>query len=312
MLGLQSQEKIKYCCGIIRNFLNYVVHHGVCPEYTQDLMKARIICDKAEKELWALRKAGRLLPNSFNTACSVLYGGYFKGMYILPDNAWAPTPGMREEFGQHTFGMPDKEALLIIETAIALIGNEEMFRGIANNQIRVIKEERRFFQITEIVRADEKVKASFAAATDIHGNAGGMKPLGIMRVQYQENPNSEDEDCSDDGMDSDIKDGEAEFWVEDDALEECFVGLKMEARVHETNVGLNYFDTVNGLYCSFYTVLPNEAMEKWREPTLCARGPPTVDNPNARPDAEGPEGDDDDEDERSELGAAEATVEKIQ
>lgn len=304
VLGLNSRENIKTCCGVIRNFLNYVVHHGVCPEYTQDLMRAKIICDKAEKELWVISGVGRLLPGSFNTACSVLYGGYYKHMYIPPDSPWAANLDTIEMFGPHVLGMPKKEALHILKTAIALIGNETMYRGVASNTIRVIKQERRFFEITEIVRTDDKVEASFAAAKDIHGEPGGMKSIGVMRVKYCENPEPEDEDCSDDGLDNGIMEGEDEFWLEDFVLSECLVGLKMDALVYETNVGLKYFDTLEGIYCSFHTVLPNESMELWREPSICSRGPPTVDNPNAVADAEAGEDDDDEPPELAPTGHA--------
>lgn len=287
-LGLTTKGKIATCCGVIRNFINYVLLHGVCPEYTQELMNSRMICDKAEEELWTIQVLGDLFPGSFNIACSTLYGGYFKGMHIGEERLFGPS---REELGErapYVLGMPDNEAERMVKTAIALMGNEEMSKAASAGTIHVVNEETRSFEVVEIIRADPKVKDAYAGAKDINNKPGGMKPLGIMRVKPFDNPDCDEEDCSEDGNEPEITDAVEEFWVEDYILEQCFIGLKMKARVHELNIGLKYFDTINALYCSFFTILPNEKMESYREPTLSTRSGPTVDNPGIQEE----EGDD--------------------
>lgn len=297
LLGAVTKLQIATCCGVIRNFLNYVLVHGVCPEYTQEVMNARILCDKAEKEMWAIRQVGRLLPGSFNIACSTLFGGCFKGMYVAEGSPWGPTKAEIAEFGPHFAGMPQNEAERMVKTAIALMGSEEMSKAAASGTIYVVKEETRSFEIVEIIRADPKAKDAYAAVKDTNNNPGGMKPLGIMRVQHFENPDCDEEDCSDDGTEPNVTYDNEEFWIEDDILELCFIGMKMKTAVHELNIGLKYFDATNGLYCSFLTILPNEKMDSWKEPTLNTRGPPTVENPEIPDEVEDfPEGDDDEAD----------------
>lgn len=56
------------------------------------------------------------------------------------------------------------------------------------------------------------------------------------------------------------------LWLEDDILKLLFVGMKMEMTLHELNIGVTYFDTMGGPYCSFYMSLENEKMVDWKEP----------------------------------------------
>ena len=53
----------------------------------------------------------------------------------------------------------------------------------------------------------------------------------------------------------------------------------MTKKVHRTSFGVEYFDSVQAVYCSFYTLLPNEEMIGWRElgPPLPYRKPMTSD-----------------------------------
>lgn len=271
---------------MIRNFLNYILLHGVCPEYTQQLMCSRIICDKAEKELWAIHQLNYLLPDSFNMACSTIYGGHFKNKYLPVGDPWRPADRDIAEFGIQILGMEDKEAQRIFKTAISLIGTEEMFRAVVADTIYVAKKENVCLEMVEIIRADPKVQHAFSQVKDFNGKLGGMKALGKLILKQVDDPVPYNEDCSDDGIDEPISsdsnfnsNSTYEFWIEDNILKECIVGMKMRAVVHELNIGLKYFDEIHGVFCSFHTVLPQERMDLWKEPVLNTRGPPTVDNP---------------------------------
>lgn len=57
----------------VKNFLNYVQHHDVCPEYEDDLKKAIDICKRAQDELDNIATAGQDFPGDFNRACRVLF-----------------------------------------------------------------------------------------------------------------------------------------------------------------------------------------------------------------------------------------------
>lgn len=42
--------------------------------------------------------------------------------------------------------------------------------------------------------------------------------------------------------------------------------MKLLVTVRQLSFGISYFDVVNGVYCSFYDVLPNSLMDNWVEP----------------------------------------------
>jgi hypothetical protein len=115
-------------------------------------------------------------------------------------------------------------------------------------------------------------------------------------------PNFDAEDCTDEEDNlSEISspDKLTAFWVEDEILQHVFLGMKMELRGHELNIGLCYFDTLGGPYCSFFQVMENEKMVDWKEPGMSkvasfinpdaklsdlvpnTRPAPSVDDPNA-------------------------------
>lgn len=88
-----------------------------------------------------------------------------------------------------------------------------------------------------------------------------------------EGPNLDEEDFTDDESEGEIRgftDSEEEvqsFWMEDTILQHLYVGLRVEVAVKELNIGVKFFDRVLGLYCSYYTTLPNEkVIEFWKEP----------------------------------------------
>lgn len=61
----------------IKNFLNYLLYHDVCPEYKENINAARVSCDIATKQLWDNHRFVANGPGDFNKACSMLFGGYY-------------------------------------------------------------------------------------------------------------------------------------------------------------------------------------------------------------------------------------------
>lgn len=129
---LYTENEVKQICSVIRNFLSYVLHHGVCPEYTDDVMAARKICDLAEKELWAIKQLQYLLPGDFNTAASVLFGGSYKGIRF--DNSW-------EQNTEPTFALDDEEAKLIFNAVIAMSGSDELYLKVKEGNTTIVNTE---------------------------------------------------------------------------------------------------------------------------------------------------------------------------
>lgn len=269
MFSIDHEKEIKLYSHVIRNFLNYVLHHHVCPEYTEDLMAARKVCDLAEKELWAIRQLQSKLPGDFNVASSTLHGGRYKE-YRLRAQAWAMDDSDSQDYASLNRGFTDAEAERIFKTAIAFAGDDELFLKAMKPDIHIAKTARKFFEVVEVERPSLNTIAQYASVKNLKGEMGYIKALGVVRFKAWEGPGFEPEDFTDDEDAGAEVEGEnatlESFWLEDDILELFFIGLKLEVEVNELNTGIKFFDTVLGLYCSFHTYLPNEKMIYWKEP----------------------------------------------
>jgi hypothetical protein len=268
MFGAENQKDIQLYSHIVRNFLNYILQHCVCPEYTKDVMAARLICDKAEKELWSIRQLRRAFPGDFNMAASTLYGGRFQGLHIS-SAPWAQDDENFEDFVEAQHGLSVPEAERIFKTAIALAGNEDMFDGAMGGEVQIVKTETKAYEVVEVIQPSQETKEEYVEVKIVDGEAGYIKPLGVLRLKHWEGPGLDEEDFTDDegeGIKSETDEVIESFWLESEVLDLCFLGMKVELTVHELNIGIRFFDTIVGLYCSFHTVLPNEKMVYWKEP----------------------------------------------
>ena len=254
---------------MIKNFLNYVLAHAVCPEYTETVLAARNVCDVAEKELLAINYLRGGLPGDFSIAASTLFGGRYQGLRFANEQ-WGAIDPLANIYGPFNQGFDESEAQKIFKTAIALSGTDEMFRVVMNEDVKIIATKKKFLEVIKIELPDPKTVAEYGSVTRAEGRSGYYRPLGRLLVKAWDGPGYEEEDMTDD-EDSDSKTsnvGAIEiFWLEHDILKHCFHGLKFEALFHELNIGIKFLDDVSGLYCSFFIFLPNEKMIGWKEPS---------------------------------------------
>jgi hypothetical protein len=266
---------VKYNVNIIRNFLNYLLHHDVCPEYKDQINAARAICDKAQTELWSVAELLPLLPGDFNMACSVIFGGMYQGLYAEKQQ-WME--GLDLEFNA---GMSPEQARKTFKMALAANANDGMFdkyrKQLEEKACKVMSTEETGLEVTEILLPHQEARALYAQR-----QCAGLKTIGKMKARTWLPPVTEDEDLTEEeeaalaGTTPVIKD--YEFWIEEDLLHKCFVGMKFEAKVTHLSFGVSYFDAIAGVHCSFYQMLPNKLMEGWRQPEkewlpYKARGP---------------------------------------
>ncbi|KAI9801745.1 MAG: hypothetical protein M1825_003117 [Sarcosagium campestre] len=260
-LDITNPEKVKTITNIVTNFLNYVLYHNVCPEYEGQVYAAREICKKAEVELVKIDQVTRLLPGKFNAACSTLYGGFYKDLYSSDHEV------MEDD---EIVGMSDKEAEVAIKTALAALGTEPQIDMVEKGtKIQVVSKEEIFFEVTEITLPDEETKQFYDGQL-----LGKFKPLGRMQAKLWANPYAPPVDMSDDeeSPESIPKEKVYEFWLEEDILLACFLGMKVQAVVRETNIGIQYFDLATQVNCSFFMNVENELMTGWKEPKALKRG----------------------------------------
>ncbi|EGE81665.2 hypothetical protein, variant [Blastomyces dermatitidis ER-3] len=259
-IGLETEALVDMATGTIRNFLNYILLHDVCPEYTENILAARAVCDTAKVELWKAQQTNCWAPGHFNMACSTLFGGYFYGFYT-GGQEWSNEVGAE--------GMEDSVARKVVKFALAGAGSYEQavrFRDLANsNELKATCVDENGFEVTAIAPVDGNVRDFYKQ------HAPDLQPIGKLRAKPWRNPGLSEEDlppgqvCGTEPSSPSVAD-EYEFFVDESMLQFCFVGMKVDTTVWELNCGLHYFDNVMAIYCSFYTILLNESMIGWKEP----------------------------------------------
>ena len=273
---LSSRDSILYCVNIVRNFLNYILHHDVCPEYVDQVYAARAVCNLAETELALVRDASVALPGEFNVAVSTLSGGHYTGLFSGADE-WTRELDV-------SVGMSDEKAAKVVEMAVKAYGTDGEAAILKDrNDMRDPATFERPIEVTGMAFADEKVKQLYAKENADRTGKEKLKPLGRLYARTWARPFAREEDHSDDEGDGPSGTGKAEetrleLWIEDDLLRTCFVGMKMDAVIQSLSIGrgsgpnaevvrvITCLDAVYGVFCSFYTALANEMMVGWREP----------------------------------------------
>lgn len=272
---LDTEQEVNDITYTVLNFLNYILHHDVCPEYRDDIDRARTLCHQATSELWKVRLAHKFLPGDFNIACSTLFGGDYQDSFD-PNATWAEDQ-LDDDHGIYT-GMSDTHARNIVRFGIIATGTDSQavrFKELADDNALSSKSlvQNAGFEVTELIRCPEEVKQFY------RDNVTDARPCGKLRARKWHNPTLPDEDLS--PAEQAIlatKDTptspypplrshyDYEFYVEDAVLELLFIGMKIEADIRELNCGLIYLDRIIDIHPSFHKFLANERMIGWKDP----------------------------------------------
>ena len=282
---LPTYESVKLITNVLSNFMSYLLHHNVCPEYTSDVLATRSLLERdAPRELWNVKQAQRWMPGDFNIACSTLFGGFYAKNYDgLTDWAHEKDEGRPENI---FVGMTDEEARNVAKFAIAAAASESQcytWVEYANENIVDVEwtEEGGAFEITKIFPVTLETKQFYKKESP------GYRPVGRVLARKWHNPAARDEDLTDaekeaiasqqkqnnnNATTSELtvynpeRDYDYEFFLEAQVLQYCFPGMKVEATIYKLNCGIMFFDTVGRAYCSFDRFLPNELMLDYTKP----------------------------------------------
>jgi len=258
----------------MRNFYNYIMHHSVCPEYTDSIFAARHICDLADKELYQTHKVLRLLPGNFNIACSTIFGGSYKDTYS-GDSSWLDG----DESGI-AVGLSSDEATKVFKYGVAALGTDDDFfsgdseiiqRNLFDHKITKIQHNVGL-EVIKIIPAD-------LDHVSLHNTKHGLgkgQALGKLICRPYTTPNFYTTDLPTNYIDpssNEKEDTTYEFWLEQHILDTSFIGMKVEASVATLSNGLQFLDHVVAVRCSFYTLLYNDflLLTKWKEPVKITR-----------------------------------------
>jgi len=247
---------------LIKNFLNYVLMHDVCPEYTGNVMAARHVCDTAPTELQHMHQLMGDLPGPFNrAACSLFCNGK------------AADLDQEENF----------ELLVHFRLTVllwplgkkAMQAKENILQTEDPSTIHVVSTTDKTYQVMGIERPRRKhIKSVQEHLETIEPNRK-LTPAGVIRVVpaiighgWGNMPRPEDTDPS--------EAEEEEFIIEDSLLAKFEVGMKLHMTVCELNTGLCFIKEVYELRVSFDEFLPQHLMAHWKEPAPNERPPPSI------------------------------------
>lgn len=270
----ETLPEIRECTNIMRNFYNYIMHHSVCPEYTNAILAARHICDLADKELYQTHKVLRLLPGSFNIACSTIFGGRHKDTYS-GDSSW-----LKGDDAEIAVGLSSDAATKVFKYGVAALGTDDYFSSddaetiqhkILDHNITSIQHNVGL-EVMELVPADP----DHVALHNTKRGLGKGQALGKLICRPYTVPNFDTTDLPPNYTDtssSNKEDTIYEFWLEQHILDFCFVGMKLEASVGTLSNGMHFLDHVVAVKCSFYTLMYNDflLLTKWKEPVEITR-----------------------------------------
>ncbi|KAG6324452.1 hypothetical protein E4U44_000966 [Claviceps purpurea] len=257
--GFETQ-KFETGISIVESFLRYVLQHGVCPEYQDNVQSALRVCQQARQEWPMLRQFGKDLPGQFSLAAAECF-----------------STSESEDWSLLSFTRPeDFDVKAVFLASCTLCGEMEAVHDYARGKLAVKKQFTRTVKVTDVQRPSDALIDKFASLC-IQGISRAVEPVGKL---YFEDAVIEDER------------GQAEMpelekgsplWVylEDRLLANVVPGMKMEIKFVELTTGIRFVKSVLNLVPSFYTFLPQQMMKHYKTLRDNDRPAPSVRNPVA-------------------------------
>ncbi|KAI1647885.1 Argonaute siRNA chaperone complex subunit Arb1-domain-containing protein [Daldinia loculata] len=249
--------------GLIKNFLNYVLMHDVCPEYTFDIMAARRICDAAPYELRMVHELILSLPGSFNTAAHSLFCDRQVDKHDVPDH-YDKLIAFRVTVFSSALDQKIKKRLMDSDPTT----------------IHVVNTKEETYEVVDIILPRQRDIVMVKEQLEEAGHSGKGKPAGILVLK----PSVVDFGFNNlprpDQVDFTSAESE-DYLLEDDLLDKFDKGMKVKAIVCELNIGVRFIKAVKDVRVSFDLFLPQILMENWKDPAPSTRPPPSASNPNA-------------------------------
>ncbi|KAF2491991.1 hypothetical protein BU16DRAFT_467767 [Lophium mytilinum] len=270
---------------VLRSFYNYILLHNVCPEFNDDILAARRICDLADKELPAVYAVGPLLPGTFNTCASALLGGYWTQIHPPnqnPDKSWDHASRDSSWAGE----IPDAtskqtyrpEAMLAaFKLGVLACGSEAAYNALTTGgqDISTIKaafpvlgSETVGLSVLGTEPPSDDTRALYAAHNKKWSHKLQIEPLGKLICDAWAVPDLEEWDLPPHLLAEKKKarPRRFEFWIEESALKLCFANMKIRATVMKLEHEIEVLDEVQLVHCSFYEFLLNELQMQAKVP----------------------------------------------
>ncbi|KAI1638697.1 Argonaute complex, subunit Arb1 [Biscogniauxia mediterranea] len=291
---MYDEEAIDKAASLVKNFLNYVLMHDVCPEYRHNILAARDICDAAPTELRYVHELRNELPGPFNSAARQLFCNGGADDLDDPKNleAW------------YLFRIT-----VLVWAADHQAAKDALIKSVAadstSSPLRVLRtREQQTYRVTEIERPRRKdvakVKAQLAQAGAEQGDVPAVTaaaPVALVRAVpdviehgWGNVPRPDEITTATATAAEDVR--EEMFLIEDELAGKIRDGMKLRMTVCELGVNgskgdgnndddaaavvLRFIKHVDELRVSFDTFLPQYLMANWKDPVPNDRPAPSV------------------------------------
>ncbi|KAF5008498.1 hypothetical protein FDECE_5231 [Fusarium decemcellulare] len=264
LVRITSFDLAKMAVGIdtLDNFLRYILHHDVCPEYQDDINAALQVCEAARVEWPKIRQLYNFLPGHFNLAAAELFCSK-----ETAENSWS----------FHRFKRPEGfDAKSVFFSAFALMDEPELFERLSAKNPKVVKEFTSSVELVQVFHPSEDIIKRVKSLV-IGDSAGKHVPIGKATFKQT---------TIQDGYVSPhvrwpISEDVMTLFFDASLLDNMVPGMKATMDICELDAGLRFVQRVDIIVPSFYTFLPQELMRGYKPPVKTNRPPPSVHDPFA-------------------------------
>ncbi|RDA89413.1 hypothetical protein CP532_6125 [Ophiocordyceps camponoti-leonardi (nom. inval.)] len=257
-----NQWEMESAADLIENFLRYVKHHDVCPEYMQDVDRALLLCADARREWQLLDTLRGSFPGRFHLAASHLFSP------ASSIHGWDSTPFSQTDQLDHK---------AVFYSACALLGETEALAAAKRGSTAVAREYSCTLQVVSIeqpsVGLAERFRSLFIDQVQHHPSPVGkafFKPATIEDGWIRP--------TTDVPVD---EDGTIWLYFEKSILDSLKPGMKMALTIVELTVGIRFVKAWSNLVPTYYTFLPQVLMKRYKMPKPDERPAPSVHDPDA-------------------------------
>lgn len=251
-------NKTESLIGLVENFLRYVLHHEVCPEFNDSVTTALQVCKQAREEWPVLMRLEGDLPGCFNLAATELFSS-------VESSDWSfltfSPPG----------GFDPKTTFLAV---CALCDESTTLDEFTQGSLKASRQQSYTMEVSKIELPSSSMLDKFAALR-IEGSGYNIEPVGKVFLEPTviedgwENPKGGDSP----------QDRSIWVYLEVSLLANVVPKMKMDITLIELSTGIRFIKTISRIVPSFYTFLPQQLMRHYKQPRDDDRPAPSIHDP---------------------------------
>ncbi|KAK5938487.1 hypothetical protein PMZ80_009458 [Knufia obscura] len=268
LFAFDTRDDVQFVTRTVERFLDYLLQHDVCPEFSEKILEARKFCREATDQMWACAEAQRWMPGQFNMACSTKYGSLgdnFDGTSVWGGDTYDGTAVF--------VGLTFEEADAIMRYAVAGAADQDVYDKFT--QLNLADEDEEGIKVVKVIEGQgfeiDRLEYPTADCIGFYTDSGvDYRPQGKVFAKAWQDPNAPPEDLTEEERKAARSEQPSSevyvFFVEEIVLQHLAKGQKILATVRQLNCGIWFFDDFTKIYPEFDLFLLNELVEDYKEP----------------------------------------------